>query len=482
MSLASSVSVDELIRALARKAATLPAEIAAFIAFSSCESMIEQGPRELTLSQLRVNEHGQVVLQGALCEEAPGARSLHRALIALLAASGKNLPPALQRLCDEPEQNLRSLRDLHDRLEATLVPLNRTASRRVLARFARDAAYPLIDPKEVDAALNSMLAEELPANDAPERPRSVEPEARLHVDLLEGLDLEGEESRYLETTVGVASRLSGLEGSRALPSTRPSSAPSKPSLRSQAAQLEELGAPSSSRKLFVGFALFALAVLVVIAAVSLRDEQAREELLKAEEAAAVAELQKPPAVEAGDLVVHVSEPNAQVLRLVGRAPVSIEKLPVGIAHEFVATAEGHKPARALVPANSEWEATAEGGRYELAIQLVEASGSSAREQPNEGGDGLELGPSRLTSQGSAAKGTGTIRVVTTPRSARVYQLVGFSPNVEVDNLPLDAPQELLIYREGFAPVLRVVPPEGFVRKGGKRVAELDIELTKKKRQ
>ncbi|HEY6876794.1 MAG TPA: hypothetical protein VI299_02200, partial [Polyangiales bacterium] len=473
-------SVEELIRALERKGATLPAEIAAFIAFSACESMIEQGPRELTLSQLRVNEHGNVVLHGAPCEEAPGARSLHRALVALLAASGKNLAPALAQLRDEPAETLRSLRDLHDRLEATLVPLNRTASRRVLARFARDAAYPLIEPRDVDAALNSMLADEAPANDAPERARSVEPEARLHVDLLEGLDLEGDDARYLETSVGAASRLSGLEETRALPSTRPSMAPSKPSLRSQAAQLEELGSPSSSRKLFIGFALFALAVLVVIAAVSLRDGQAREELLKAEEAAAIAELKKPPAVEAGDLVVHVSEPNAQVLRLVGRAPVSIEKLPVGIAHEFVATAEGYKPARALVPANGEWEATAEGARYELAIQLVEA-GSAAGEQPKPGDGALDLGPSRLTSQGTA-QGTGSVRVITTPRGARVFQLVGFSPLVKVENLPLEAPQELLIYREGFSPVLRVLSPQDFVSKGGKRVAEIDVALTKTKRQ
>ncbi|HEY6880723.1 MAG TPA: hypothetical protein VI299_22020 [Polyangiales bacterium] len=475
------MSVEELIRALERKGATLPAEIAAFIALSACESMVEQGPRELTLSQLRVNEHGNVVLHGAPCEEAPGARSLHRVLVALLAASGKNLPPALSRLRDEPEPSLSSLRDLHDRLEATLVPLNRTASRRVLARFARDAAYPLIESRDVDAALNSMLAEEVPANDAPDRARSVEPEARLHVDLLEGLDLEGEDSRYLETSVGVASRLSGLEETRALPSTRPSLAPNKPSLRSQAAQLEELGSPSSSRKLFIGFALFALAVLVVIVAVSLRDEQAREELLKAEEAAAIAELKRPPPVEAGDLVVHVSEPNAQVLRLVGRAPVSVDKLPVGVAHEFVATAEGYKPARALVPANGEWEATAEGARYELAIQLVEADGASAGEHPKPTDSGLDLGPSRLTSQGTA-QGTGSIRVVTTPRGARVFQLVGFSPNVKVENLPLDAPQELLIYREGFSPVLRVLQPQDFVAKGGKRVAELDVALTKNKRQ
>jgi hypothetical protein len=473
MSVSSSVSVDELVRALDRKAATLPAEIAAFIALSGCESMIEQGPREVALPQVRVLENGSVTLNAAPCEEEQGARSLHRVLVALLQAAGPNLPPALTRLRDRSEQDVHTLRALHDELEATLVPLNRTASRRVLSRFARDAAHPLVNPSDVDKALNSLLADESPANDAPKkRARSLEPDARpLQVDLLEGLDLDGDE-HYLETKVGAPSRMSGLSGieESGRPSTRPSLGPSRPSQRSLASGLEELGSPNSSRKLYVGLALVALAVLIVIAAVSLRDERAHDELLRAEAAAAIAALEKPAqVVSVGDLVVHVSEPNAQVLRLVGRAPVSIDQLPVGIAHEFVATAEGFKPTRALVPANTDWDATAEGARYELALQL------------NEGDDALELGPSRLTSQGSA-KGTGTIRIVTTPHGARVYQLVGFSPNVRVENIPLDAPTELLIYREGFSPVLRALSPSDFADKDGKKVAELTIALTKKKRQ
>jgi hypothetical protein len=468
MSAAGSVSVDELVRALGRKSATLPAEIAAFIAFSGCESMLEQGPRELAgATQVRVNENGTVVLSGPACEETQGARSLHRVLVTMLDAAGRNLPDALQRLRERPEHEINSLRSLLDQLEATLVPLNRTASRRVLARFAREAAYPLIDAGAVDAALNSLLSE--PANDG-RRARSLEPDARpLQVDLLEGLDLDGDE-HYLETKVTAASRMSELEEGSSRASVRPSMGPSKPSIRSQASGLEELGSPSSSRKLFIGFALVAAAVLVVIAATSIRDESARQELLQAEAAAATAELARPIATsQVGDLAVHVSEPNAQVLRYIGRAPVSVENLPVGVAHEFVASAEGHAPTRALVPANAEWEATAEGARYELAMQL------------NEGNDALELGPSRLTAQGNA-RGTGSVRVVTTPRGARVYQLIGFSPDVKVENLPLDAQQELLIFREGFAPVLRVLQASDFTQQGDKRVAQVTIELSRKKRQ
>jgi hypothetical protein len=477
MSVASSVSVDELVRALERKAATLPAEIAAFIVFSGCETMIEQGPRELVgLAQVRVSENGTVVLTGSPCEEELGARTLHRVLVRLLHAAGANLPHALQRLLERPEQEVHTLRQLLDQLEATLVPLNRTASRRVLARFAREAAYPLIEPHEVDAALNSLLAEEVPANDAPgtgrkERaPRSLEPESRLQVDLLEGLDLEGEESHYLEQTISVPARSEANNNTR--PSTRPSFAPgARESLRSRASQLEELGSPSGSRKLFIGFALLAVAVLIVIAAVSMREERERQERLRDEEAAAAAALVKPAQPVAGDMMVHVSEPNAQVLRFVGRAPVSVDNLPVGVAHEFVATADGHKPARVLVPANADWEASAEGARYELALQL----------NPSEGGHDaeLELGPSRLTAQaGDAPTRRGSIRVVTTPKGARVYQLVGFSPEVKVSNVPLDVAQELLIYREGFTPVVRVLQQNDFRVEAGKRVADLTVQLAK----
>jgi hypothetical protein len=71
-----------------------------------------------------------------------------------------------------------------------------------------------------------------------------------------------------------------------------------------------------------------------------------------------------------------------------------------------------------------------------------------------------------------------VRVVATPRGARVYQLIGFSPEVTVQDLPLDQPQELLIYREGYVPLVRSLAESDFEPKGNRRVAELTVELTK----
>jgi hypothetical protein len=153
--------------------------------------------------------------------------------------------------------------------------------------------------------------------------------------------------------------------------------------------------------------------------------------------------------------------------------VSVERLPVGLAHEFVATAEEHLPARVLVPAAADWEATAEGARYEVALQLQPAEGKGAE-------SALELGPSRLAAQAAQLPTRlGTIRVVATPRGARVYQLVGFSPTVKVEDLPLASGQELLIYREGYVPIVRTVSPSDFKPHGDRRVAELNVQLTRR---
>lgn len=484
-----SVSADELVRALDRRNATLPAEIATFVVLSGCESMLENGPRELSgLASVRISEHGSVALSGLACDDETSARSLHRVLSTLLLAAGPSLPPALRRLAEDgPIGSHFTLRALLDELEAALVPLNRTASRRVLSRFAREAAHPVVASEDVDAALNSLLGvSDPPANDAPLRGRHSPAADGLNVDMFDGLDLGGEESHYLEPS---SSRrelddLVRAASSSVRPSVRPSFAPpaafvpsavstpqrdrdSLRSLRALAGEPMEEGSAATSRKLFIGFSLIALAIVSVVVALSMREPDVAPE----QSAAGLDTTGARP--EGGDLVLHVVQPNAQVLRFVGRAPVSVPGLPVGVAHEFVATSEGHRPSRVLVSADAEWEPTAEGARYELALQL-EALEPTAK--PNAS---LDLGPSRLGTQaGRAGARLGSIRVVTTPRGALVYQLVGFSPDVTVQDLPLDQPQELLIYREGYRPIVRALSAGDFAPKNGRRTAELSVDLQK----
>ena len=511
MSLSGSVTADELVSALDRHDGSLPAEIGTFIVLEGCESMLQAGPRELTgLSSVRISEQGVVSLSGAACNDETAARGLHRCLATLLLAAGPSLPPALSRLAEQgPRGGGFSLRALHDELEAALVPLNRNASRRVLSRFAREAAHAPLDPADVDAALNSLIgARNLPANDAPgsgdqvggdsarsSSIRSSAPDERQG-DLFDGLDMGGEESHYLEAAARPSrERPSDENANRTVrPSTRPPSsrAPEGPlrplappsantsaarerdGLRSLRLLSDEPGFESSggsSRKLILGFGLIALAVLGVSAAVAWRTARPVEPA-----PVALPSERVPVSPRGGDLAVHVSAPNAQVLRFVGRAPVTIERLPVGVAHEFVATADGFRPSRVLLAADADWEATAEGARYELALQL-----DPLRDERDERAtEQLELGPSRLASQvGGQPSRLGSVRVVATPRGARVYQLVGFSPDAKVQDVPLAEPQELLIYREGYVPVVRVLQASDFKPQGERRVATVDVTLSKR---
>lgn len=468
MSFAGSVTADELVRALSRRSATLPAEIATFIALEACSSMLEDGPRELLgLHNVRIAESGAVSLSGAACDDATGARSLVRVHESLLASAG--LPAGTS----EPSSVDPSLNQLRDLLEAKLVPLNRAASTRVLARFVREASLALASPTDIDTALSSLLdVGERPANDVAQKSSGMRSAERGPY----GRELEREvrfgdaprrSESYRDGAFSMHDR--STESPRvARSSERPQAfSPSSPGSDPAIDELEEVVHPSSGHKLLIGFTLVGLAVAVVAFAFSVRSS--REHDPQPADTTAIA-----PEASAryGDLIVHVSEANAQVLRLLGRAPLEVPALPVGVAHEFVATAPKHRPARAVIAADAEWAAVPDAGaRYEVALQLADHAA------PTEGE--LELGPSRLVAPaGSAETKRGTVRVVATPQGASVYQLIGFSPAVKVENLPLQEPQQLLIYRERYKPVLRTLTSDDFRERGGRRVAELKIDLVK----
>src|SRR5690606_13609886 len=138
-----------------------------------------------------------------------------------------------------------------------------------------------------------------------------------------------------------------------------------------------------------------------------------------------------------------------VLKYVGRGPAIASERPAGVAHEFVAIADGRSPTRAVVPADAEWE-PADGGarRYELAMQ----AGSEPMEV-------LDLGPTTLPRNVGAPSGAlGSVRVITNPPGAKVYVLVGFSPTVTVENVRTEEAIELLVYLEGHAVERLVVGP------------------------
>ncbi|MEO0325762.1 MAG: hypothetical protein AAF447_22590 [Myxococcota bacterium] len=156
------MDLASLARRLDARGGRLPFEIGAYVALEVCERLLE-GPAMLDAEDVRVAPDGVVsvyALPGS-ADGASAARSVAAILAQLLVAAGGNVPPALLRLVDEgPSGGQWSLPRLRDELEATLVPLNRSAARRVLARMVRDLSK---DPEPARRAAPPTPAAPVPA-------------------------------------------------------------------------------------------------------------------------------------------------------------------------------------------------------------------------------------------------------------------------------------------------------------------------------
>jgi hypothetical protein len=454
MSAKGGVTAVELVRALRRRRSALPAEIGTFIVFEACEAMLSRGPAVPTLTSTFISEDGIVSLPDAApTDEESAARGLHGMLTSLLVVAGRAPTPALLQLVEGgPSGGRFSLSQMRDDLEAALVPLNRTASRRVLSRLVRELGFgdrvsgrPLAVPSfnELDRELNSLLGLAAPTEPEPssvpeERVSEREPERGL------GADDTTETFDEMQATA----RRPDLDG------------------------LTERPSAGNRSGLFLGALLVLLALGLVAAILVLRPDAVAR--LRGVESADH-KLDQPPelapakkAPTAFDLVIHVAEERAQVLRFVGLGPATVEHLPLGVAHEFVAMADGALPTRVLVPADAEWETTEQGPRYEVAMQ--------AGAQEAEGAE-LDLGNTLLPRDvGAPQSKLGAVRIVTTPRGAKVYQVIGFAPEVRLENLPLDASEELLIWKKGYRPVTRKVGASDLAEQDGRMIARVDITL------
>ncbi|MBT8452067.1 MAG: hypothetical protein KJO40_08895 [Deltaproteobacteria bacterium] len=160
------VGVDQLVQELERRGDRLPFEIGAFVALEACEGLLLEAVK-LDADDVRVTLEGSVVVSNEAERVDPdeAARSLVSVLARLLVAAGPGVPPHLLQLVKESTtgQNPRDLRHLHDAIEASLIPINRGASRRVLARLVRESDRPpvaepaSVDPRELDTELQELL-------------------------------------------------------------------------------------------------------------------------------------------------------------------------------------------------------------------------------------------------------------------------------------------------------------------------------------
>jgi len=174
------------------------------------------------------------------------------------------------------------------------------------------------------------------------------------------------------------------------------------------------------------------------------------------------------AARVGELRVQSNVERTQVLLFVGRGPLTVAHLPLGVAHEFVVIADGTAAVRALVPADAEWDDTADGKRYELPMTASEVATPFAE---------LDLGASTLPAEfGTPGNERGSVRIVTAPAGAKVYELVGFTPDVRIADVRADEIAELIVFAAGHLPQRLVVGPSDWRVRAGARSAEVSVTL------
>ncbi len=542
--LEASVTLDEVFVVVSAKRVPLAPELAGYLALEIAEGASKQ-PGEVDPRNVYISEEGSVALVRS--REAKGeAEASIRALLARLLVATGSQTPALGAVARKKATG--ELGSLVEELEAALIPVNRAAGRRALARMAREvkrvtlrvgrnASVPAASelapraserppPQHVEPARSERPPPSAATFDAEEVPttarRDIPPEVlegppqetpglqqppslsdmptvglskedlmaaaargkRDSVDsLLDSFEVSGQRedkalSGELKAMVGLEptpppprtdddieallgasapvkaaapakSALSAQAGARndsrpERPARGPSSSraddrqlPTAPSLkRSQLSITTELRRRRSGRDRAL---LIMLILLVGVLAVTLWMLKPgfftgrTPDKVAAERAAALAASAKLAAKRAepqchASLVVGDAPEDAEILLRAGQAPIDIDRMPAGARLEFVATAEGYAPKRAVVPADAAWDHTGPGGkpRFELAIQLDKSKarhGAVDKWPPGE--PGSEVG----------GKGDpGVVHVVASPKGAEVWVLAGLGPSAQIDDL------------------------------------------------
>lgn len=498
------ISVDQLLLALSRKGIPLPFELGTFLVLQAAEQALvmeatEQGmaaPPLVGIAEVWVSEDGEIgVLSERMAEsEQAACRALVVMLGEMLVRSAPGVPPMLLELVEHgPSDGEWSLLRLRDDLEASLVPLNRGALKRILARMLREVRReteraPAVSPnasdldRDVDAllGLESPLPER-PRSDSgtrPAAPRSPEPARFEEDDALPGGPDEpddrdaAEEAPTLRRPGLSADELDEVLADRP---RKPAKAKRARGADENLDAFEQEGEGRRGTTAWLGIGLALVAAALVAGYLYAGRDRARDALgLPAEPTAAPPPPPAPaaPARKYGELRVTSTPARAQVLLFVGKGPVVVPDLPIGTSHEFVAFDGKLSPARAVVAKDAAFQSDGGGKpRYELALQLGEADAKHRSD---------ELGPTRLTQDVGTPNGTtGEVRVITSPPGVRVYQLIGFTPDARVQNIAIDEPLEVLVYLPGYALARIDVRPDAWKEQGGALVADLDVALTRK---
>jgi hypothetical protein len=193
--------VEELLTALARKGIPLPFEMGAFLVLQTTEQILArksaQPIAKVSPTTVWLSDDGELTLAETAVapDQEVACKALVELLGALLVRSAPGVPPMLLELVERgPSDGAWTLSRLRDDLEAALLPLNRSATRRVLSRLLREvrregergARGPSPDARAIDRDVDALFGVEPNAAsetedeldvevDAPQRPEREPP-------------------------------------------------------------------------------------------------------------------------------------------------------------------------------------------------------------------------------------------------------------------------------------------------------------------
>ncbi len=529
----ASVTLEEIFAVVGQKRAPLAPELAGYLVLELAEGIGAAG--EIDSRYVYVSEEGSVALVRGPHEESGDAEASLRRLLAKLLETAGATTPALSSVARR--KGGAGVAVLVEELEASLIPVNRSAGKRALARLAREtkrvtnrvgrnASAPSIDlkfaeeeipttnrrdvpPEVLQAAVPSI--EPLPPN--PDESQSNLPTVGISKEDLEAaatrakrdsvdslLDsFEVSEQREDRAVAKDLKRMAGLEPTKTPPpvdrpsftsqdnmalesllaesappssihkdtgkespvarrsSNPPKAEPQRPREKERQPSFAEdrvlPTAPSQVKKaqlslttearllqkkkssglgmiivfvfVLAGFA-FALWLLKPGFLTGRTPEKIAAERAAAEaESARIAAKNATPACHATLMVANAPK-DSEILIREGQAPVDVEHMPVGARLEFVATAEGFAPKRAIVNADATWDQSSGKPRFDLPIQLDKSKArAGAVDSWPPGEPGSEVG----------GKGKpGMVHVISSPKGAEVWLLAGIGPDASIEEI------------------------------------------------
>ena len=132
-----SVKLHEIMSAARARSASLAAEVAGYLVLAAADQ-IAGAPRALGFDDVTLSDEGQVRVGGGHSADDTAAEHGLRAMLGLMLLDASSVTPGLLRAAHKGSG--AGIEGLIREIEVALVPVNRAAARRALARLYRDVA------------------------------------------------------------------------------------------------------------------------------------------------------------------------------------------------------------------------------------------------------------------------------------------------------------------------------------------------------